>query len=105
MRRPVIAIPGGIVKRSMPAINEAASGRSLPDGDDVAERHVLPVDLEIGDAVLEEHRYRVGDGRDRETGGTGLRLAITDCASNADDGGLIIEMELPMRRTDDEEEG
>jgi two-component system sensor histidine kinase CpxA len=49
--------------------------------------------------------YRVGEGRDRETGGAGLGLAITDAAVrfhggslqavNAPDGGLIVEMTLP----------
>jgi two-component system sensor histidine kinase CpxA len=56
--------------------------------------------------------YGVGDGRDRETGGAGLGLAITEAAVrlhggavravNADDGGLIVEMELPMTQTDDD---
>ena len=49
--------------------------------------------------------YRIGEGRDRETGGAGLGLAITDAAVrfhggslqavNAPDGGLIVEMTLP----------
>lgn len=49
--------------------------------------------------------YRVDDGRDRASGGTGLGLAITDravqlhggsvTASNATDGGLVIEIRLP----------
>ena len=50
--------------------------------------------------------YRVGKGRERETGGTGLGLAITEAAvrlhggtvraSNADEGGLIIEISIPV---------
>src|SRR5262249_51895673 len=49
--------------------------------------------------------YRVADARDRQTGGIGLGLAITERAvrlhggtvkaSNAPDGGLIVEMKLP----------
>jgi len=49
--------------------------------------------------------YRVGDARDRKTGGTGIGLAITEkavrlhggtvTASNAADGGLIVEIKLP----------
>jgi signal transduction histidine kinase len=51
--------------------------------------------------------YRVEDDRDRKTGGTGLGLSIaaravrlhqgTIKAVNADDGGLIVEMRLPIR--------
>ena len=51
--------------------------------------------------------YRVGEGRERETGGTGLGLAITEaavrlhggttCAVNSREGGLIIEISLPIR--------
>jgi two-component system sensor histidine kinase CpxA len=50
--------------------------------------------------------YRVGDSRERETGGTGIGLAITAAAvrfhngsvraSNAGEGGLIIEISLPI---------
>jgi len=50
--------------------------------------------------------YRVGEGRDRETGGAGLGLAITNAAVhfhggnlralNAPDGGLIVEIILPI---------
>ncbi len=50
--------------------------------------------------------YRVGEGRERETGGTGLGLAITEAAirlhggqvhaANADGGGLIVEISLPV---------
>jgi signal transduction histidine kinase len=49
--------------------------------------------------------YRVGGDRDRQTGGAGLGLAITEAAvrfhggtvraENASDGGLIVEMRLP----------
>lgn len=51
--------------------------------------------------------YRVDDARDRTTGGTGLGLAIAARAvrlhggsiqaRNADDGGLIVEITLPLR--------
>jgi signal transduction histidine kinase len=51
--------------------------------------------------------YRVEDDRDRKTGGTGLGLSIaaravrlhqgTIKAANADDGGLIVEIRLPIR--------
>jgi signal transduction histidine kinase len=51
--------------------------------------------------------YRVEDARDRRTGGTGLGLAIaaravrlhggTIKAANAPDGGLIVELRLPIR--------
>jgi signal transduction histidine kinase len=49
--------------------------------------------------------YRVGEGRDRQSGGTGIGLAITETAvrlhngvvnaSNAPSGGLIVEMTFP----------
>jgi two-component system sensor histidine kinase CpxA len=49
---------------------------------------------------------RVSNSRDRKTGGTGLGLAITERAislhggtvqaSNAPDGGLIVEVRLPL---------
>jgi two-component system sensor histidine kinase CpxA len=51
--------------------------------------------------------YRVEDARDRQTGGSGLGLAIaaravrlhggTITAANAADGGLIVEMRLPLK--------
>lgn len=50
--------------------------------------------------------YRVADARDRQTGGTGIGLAITEravrlhggsvSAANAPDGGLIVEVALPV---------
>jgi len=50
--------------------------------------------------------YRVADARDRQTGGTGIGLAITEravrlhdgivTATNAPDGGLIVEIVLPV---------
>jgi two-component system sensor histidine kinase CpxA len=50
--------------------------------------------------------YRVDDARDRQSGGTGVGLAITKravmlhggtvIASNAADGGLIVEIDLPV---------
>lgn len=55
--------------------------------------------------------YRVGDDRDRDTGGAGLGLAIADravrvhggtiTAANALDGGLIVEIKLPVGRVAD----
>jgi two-component system sensor histidine kinase CpxA len=49
--------------------------------------------------------YRVADARDRQTGGTGIGLAVTErairlhkgtvAAANAPDGGLVVEM-LPI---------
>ncbi len=49
--------------------------------------------------------YRIGEDRDRQSGGTGIGLAITDTAvrlhegsvqaRNAPDGGLIVEMSFP----------
>ena len=51
--------------------------------------------------------YRIGEARDRESGGGGLGLAIaqravhfhggTVTASNADDGGLVVEIQLPLK--------
>ena len=51
--------------------------------------------------------FRVADARDRTTGGTGLGLAITEravryhggkvTATNAPDGGLVVEIRLPGR--------
>jgi len=61
------------------------------------------------DSIKEIFRpfYRVEDDRDRKTGGTGLGLSIaaravrlhqgTIKAVNADDGGLIVEIRLPIR--------
>jgi len=50
--------------------------------------------------------YRVADARDRQSGGTGIGLAITDravrlhkgmvAARNATDGGLVVEIRLPI---------
>jgi len=55
---------------------------------------------------LFEPFYRVGDSRERETGGTGLGLAITAAAvrfhggtvraTNSSEGGVIIEISLPV---------
>jgi two-component system sensor histidine kinase CpxA len=50
--------------------------------------------------------YRVGDSRDRSSGGSGLGLSITDravrlhggtvTAENCPDGGLAVELRLPL---------
>jgi two-component system sensor histidine kinase CpxA len=56
--------------------------------------------------------YRVEDARDRQTGGAGLGLAIaaravhlhagTIKAANAPDGGLIVEVRLPLKPEEDD---
>ena len=56
--------------------------------------------------------YRVADARDRESGGVGLGLAITQravascggtvTAQNADGGGLLVEISLPIRALQEE---
>jgi len=53
--------------------------------------------------------YRVGDSRDRSSGGSGLGLSITDravrlhggsvTAENCPDGGLVVELRLPLEGT------
>jgi len=53
--------------------------------------------------------YRVGDSRDRSSGGSGLGLSITDrairlhggtvAAENCPDGGLVVELRLPLDGT------
>jgi signal transduction histidine kinase len=58
--------------------------------------------------------YRVGDDRDRQTGGVGLGLAIaqqairlhggTISAANAPDGGLVVELVLPAATPDSDRE-
>jgi signal transduction histidine kinase len=65
------------------------------------------------DAVADIFRpfYRVEEARDRQTGGTGLGLAIaaravrlhdgTITAANAPDGGLIVEIKLPINSEPD----
>ena len=71
-----------------------------------------------GPGIPEEHLekifqpfYRIEDSRDRESGGTGLGLAITDravrshggtvAASNHSDGGLVVELRLPLGQVAD----
>ncbi len=56
---------------------------------------------------LFEPFYRVADARDRESGGTGIGLAIADraiklhagriCAQNLSSGGLIVKIDLPSK--------
>jgi two-component system sensor histidine kinase CpxA len=58
---------------------------------------------------LFEPFYRLDDARGRQTGGVGLGLAITEravrfhggkvAASNRDQGGLMVEIRLPMMST------
>jgi two-component system sensor histidine kinase CpxA len=81
-------------------------------GDAAAPTAVITV-CDHGPGVPEDHLkklfrpfYRVSEGRERQTGGTGLGLAITKRAillhggsvkaTNAPDGGLIVEIVLPM---------
>jgi signal transduction histidine kinase len=55
--------------------------------------------------------YRAGEERDPQTGGTGLGLAITEravrihngsvTASNANEGGLIVELRFPLQPSDE----
>jgi signal transduction histidine kinase len=78
------------------------------------ERHAVIRVRDHGAGVPEEALdeifrpfYRVEDARDRQTGGAGLGLAIAARAirlhggnikaANADDGGLIVELRLPLR--------
>jgi len=82
-----------------------------PDGDDGSPRVVISV-RDHGGGVPENALtdifhpfYRVGDARERETGGAGLGLTIVDRtvrlhggtvrAANAPGGGLLVEMSLP----------
>ena len=54
--------------------------------------------------------YRVSDARDRDSGGTGIGLAITDRAvrlhggfvdaANANGGGLVVTLKLPLDATE-----
>ncbi len=60
--------------------------------------------------VLDELPYRIDDARGRSTGGVGLGLAITDQAvrlhggsvkaSNLPEGGLLVEIRIPLRVSD-----
>ena len=67
----------------------------------------------VPEAVLEQifrPFYRVEEDRDRKTGGTGLGLSIaarsvrlhhgTINAENAEDGGLMVEIRLPIETHD-----
>jgi len=71
----------------------------------------------VPDAAFEhlfEPFYRVDNARDRQSGGTGLGLAIAEqavrlhhgtiTAANADQGGLIMTITLPILQKNQEEE-
>ena len=59
--------------------------------------------------------YRVGDSRERSSGGSGLGLSIADRAihlhggkvraENCPDGGLLVEARLPLKRLQTEDLG
>jgi signal transduction histidine kinase len=83
-----------------------------PDGDDRSPRVRVSV-RDHGSGVPERALadifhpfYRIGDARERETGGAGLGLTIVDRtvrlhggtvrAANAPGGGLVVEMSLPV---------
>lgn len=87
----------------------------LEAGDDARDVAVIRV-RDHGDGVPPEALselfrpfYRVEDARDRESGGVGLGLAITDravrshggsvSAQNAEGGGLLVELRLPVELT------
>jgi len=82
------------------------TGKSTPGGVVVAVRDHGPGVPEEQLADLFEPFYRIADSRDRQSGGTGLGLSITDravrlhggmaTAANAPDGGLIVEIRLPV---------
>jgi len=87
---------------------------SLKCGDVVGGRREAVIEVrDVGAGVPEEALaeifrpfYRIDDSRTRETGGTGLGLAITERAvrlhggtvraANSPDGGLIVEIRLPL---------
>jgi two-component system sensor histidine kinase CpxA len=84
------------------------------EGDDTAPWAVISV-RDHGPGVPEASLgklfnpfYRVADARDRQSGGTGVGLAIAEramqlhggaiAASNAPDGGLLVKIRLPLKR-------
>jgi two-component system sensor histidine kinase CpxA len=91
--------------------NTAVEVAMRPDGHDRSPRVLISV-RDHGSGVPESALadifhpfYRVGDARERDTGGAGLGLTIVDRtvrlhggtvrAANAPGGGLVVEMSLP----------
>ena len=89
---------------------------SLSVEDNSANKQALISVRDYGDGVPEDYLkelfrpfFRVADARDRQTGGVGLGLAITEhvikshggkvTAHNAEDGGLVVEIVLPTNTT------
>jgi two-component system OmpR family sensor kinase len=85
--------------------------RVLEDGRPVARVHVRDRGPGVPESYLEEifqPFFRVSESRDRRSGGTGVGLAITEravrlhggsvMARNADGGGLIVSIALPLAR-------
>ena len=87
---PTISVPGG-------GVGEGDRGRETENGGSVNWAVMRPTLL-----------YRVGNARERTTGGVGLGLTIDDRtirlhggtvrAANAPDGGLVVELSLPGAR-------
>jgi two-component system sensor histidine kinase CpxA len=90
----------------------AAVEVSLMNGNNTAKVTIRDYGEGVPEAELGEifrPFYRVGEARERKTGGIGLGLAITEqavrahhgriSARNADNSGLIIEIELPHRES------
>jgi signal transduction histidine kinase len=84
---------------------------TLEQDESVRQARVIVRDYGVGVPVESLHRifqpfYRVAYARERQTGGVGLGLAITQraatwhsgevTAENADDGGLIVRLRLPL---------
>ena len=95
------------------AVRYTAEGSDVEIGLSCGPQESVVTVRDRGPGVPEEHLddlfrpfHRIADSRDRESGGTGLGLAITDRAvrahggsvraQNADDGGLIVELVLPL---------
>jgi two-component system, OmpR family, sensor histidine kinase CpxA len=83
-------------------------GRAVPEGRELAVVRVRDHGSGLPEDELQnvfKPFYRVSDARDRQSGGTGIGLAITEravrlhdgavVAKNAPDGGLLVEITLP----------
>jgi signal transduction histidine kinase len=90
-------------------VDVRVSRRSGPSGGDAAVLRIRDHGPGVPEAALSRlfHPfYRVADSRDRQTGGAGIGLAITEravrlhngtvTAANAPDGGLVVEIVLPL---------